>query len=134
MPGWSPLHSGHHKPIQLSSTVLHPKSTSFVHVTAFGALQRVWSRRLREGSSCARTDREFELERIVGWLVDVWGGGLKEEGVEEDEEEGVSGATQDGRAVDTLSEHLTLAREYALLGSYDTAFIFFEGVLAQINK
>lgn len=33
-----------------------------------------------------------------------------------------------------LVEHLTLAREYALLGSYDTAVIFFEGVLSQINK
>ncbi|KAG0603213.1 hypothetical protein M758_10G075600 [Ceratodon purpureus] len=39
-----------------------------------------------------------------------------------------------GGPLDTLSEHLTLAREYALLGSYDTAIIFFEGVLAQINK
>jgi hypothetical protein len=33
-----------------------------------------------------------------------------------------------------IGEHLTLAREYALLGNYDTALIFFEGVLAQINK
>lgn len=33
-----------------------------------------------------------------------------------------------------LSEHLTLAREYALLGNYDTALIFFDGVVAQINK
>lgn len=39
-----------------------------------------------------------------------------------------------GGPLDTLSEQLTLAREYALLGSYDTALIFFEGVLAQINK
>lgn len=39
-----------------------------------------------------------------------------------------------GGPLDTLSEHLTLAREYALLGNYDTAIIFFEGVLAQINK
>ncbi|KAL3689086.1 hypothetical protein R1sor_015395 [Riccia sorocarpa] len=33
-----------------------------------------------------------------------------------------------------LVEHLTLAREYALLGNYDTALIFFDGVIAQINK
>ncbi|KAH9560340.1 hypothetical protein CY35_06G100600 [Sphagnum magellanicum] len=33
-----------------------------------------------------------------------------------------------------IGEHLTLAREYALLGNYDTALIFFDGVLAQINK
>lgn len=39
-----------------------------------------------------------------------------------------------GGPLDTLGEHLTLAREYALLGNYDTAIIFFEGVLAQINK
>lgn len=39
-----------------------------------------------------------------------------------------------GGPLDSLSEQLTLAREYALLGSYDTALIFFEGVLAQINK
>jgi len=39
-----------------------------------------------------------------------------------------------GGPLDTLSEQLTLAREYALLGSYDTALIFFEGVVAQINK
>ncbi|KAG0566218.1 hypothetical protein KC19_7G046700 [Ceratodon purpureus] len=60
--------------------------------------------------------------------------GLLMFGERADEEEGVAGATQDRRAVDTLSEHLTLAREYALLGSYDTAFILFEGVLEQINK
>jgi katanin p60 ATPase-containing subunit A1 len=39
-----------------------------------------------------------------------------------------------GGPLEALSEHLTLAREYALLGNYDTALIFFEGVLAQINK
>lgn len=39
-----------------------------------------------------------------------------------------------GGPLDTLGEHLTLAREYALLGNYDTALIFFEGVHAQINK
>lgn len=39
-----------------------------------------------------------------------------------------------GGALIGLEEHLTLAREYALLGNYDSALIFFEGVHAQINK
>ncbi|KAH0938775.1 hypothetical protein HID58_006236 [Brassica napus] len=33
-----------------------------------------------------------------------------------------------------LQDHLKLAREYALEGSYDTSVIFFDGALAQINK
>eukprot|EP00897_Mesotaenium_endlicherianum_P000826 jgi/Mesen1/10744/ME000901S10097 len=33
-----------------------------------------------------------------------------------------------------VSDQLTLAREYALLGSYDTALVYFDGVIAQINK
>ncbi|XP_010537950.1 PREDICTED: katanin p60 ATPase-containing subunit A1 [Tarenaya hassleriana] len=33
-----------------------------------------------------------------------------------------------------LQDHLKLAREYALEGSYDTAVIFFDGAIAQINK
>ena len=57
--------------------------------------------------------------------MDAKGGGLQ--GDEDDD-------ASMGGPLDTLSEHLTLAREYALLGNYDTAIIFFEGVLAQINK
>ncbi|XP_058074656.1 katanin p60 ATPase-containing subunit A1 isoform X1 [Magnolia sinica] len=33
-----------------------------------------------------------------------------------------------------LQDHLKLAREYALEGLYDTAIIFFDGAIAQINK
>uniref|UniRef100_A0A1J3HPN2 Katanin p60 ATPase-containing subunit A1 n=1 Tax=Noccaea caerulescens TaxID=107243 RepID=A0A1J3HPN2_NOCCA len=33
-----------------------------------------------------------------------------------------------------LQDHLKLAREYALEGSYDTSVIFFDGAIAQINK
>eukprot|EP00898_Chlorokybus_atmophyticus_P002098 jgi/Chlat1/288/Chrsp1S03177 len=33
-----------------------------------------------------------------------------------------------------VAEQLTLAREYALLGSYDAALVYFDGALAQINK
>ncbi|KAL2927165.1 Katanin p60 ATPase-containing subunit A1 [Bienertia sinuspersici] len=33
-----------------------------------------------------------------------------------------------------LQDHLKLAREYALEGLYDTAVIFFDGAIAQINK
>ncbi|CAN8233429.1 unnamed protein product [Cochlearia groenlandica] len=33
-----------------------------------------------------------------------------------------------------LQDHLKLAREYALEGSYDTSSIFFDGAIAQINK
>lgn len=33
-----------------------------------------------------------------------------------------------------LQEHLKLARDYALEGLYDTSIIFFDGVIAQINK
>lgn len=39
-----------------------------------------------------------------------------------------------GSALIGIEEHLTLAREYALLGNYDSALIFFEGVHAQIIK
>ena len=31
-------------------------------------------------------------------------------------------------------DQLTLAREHALLGSYDAALIYFEGVLVQLDK
>lgn len=33
-----------------------------------------------------------------------------------------------------FQDHLKLAREYALEGLYDTSIIFFDGVIAQINK
>ncbi|KAG6545358.1 hypothetical protein Mapa_013207 [Marchantia paleacea] len=39
-----------------------------------------------------------------------------------------------GGPLASVHEHLTCAREYALLGNYDTALIFFDGVIAQINK
>ncbi|XP_024519665.1 katanin p60 ATPase-containing subunit A1 [Selaginella moellendorffii] len=37
-------------------------------------------------------------------------------------------------AIAGLQEHLKLAREYALEGSYDTSIIFYDGAIAQINK
>ncbi|GAQ87424.1 AAA-type ATPase family protein [Klebsormidium nitens] len=33
-----------------------------------------------------------------------------------------------------IIDHMTLAREYALLGQYDTALVCFDGVISQINK
>ncbi|KAG2313717.1 hypothetical protein Bca52824_025274 [Brassica carinata] len=39
-----------------------------------------------------------------------------------------------GNSLAGLQDHLKLAREYALEGSYDTSVIFFDGTLAQINK
>ena len=33
-----------------------------------------------------------------------------------------------------LQDHLKLAREYAIEGVYDTSIIFFDGVIAQINR
>lgn len=33
-----------------------------------------------------------------------------------------------------ISENVKLAREYALLGSYDTAMVYYQGVLDQMNK
>lgn len=37
-------------------------------------------------------------------------------------------------ALTGVADQLTLAREHALLGSYDAALIYFDGVIAQINK
>lgn len=39
-----------------------------------------------------------------------------------------------GSSLSGLQDHLKLAREYALEGLYDTAIIFFDGAIAQINK
>ncbi|XVF74653.1 hypothetical protein PTKIN_Ptkin13bG0128300 [Pterospermum kingtungense] len=39
-----------------------------------------------------------------------------------------------GNSLAGLQDHLKLAREYALEGLYDTSIIFFDGVIAQINK
>lgn len=33
-----------------------------------------------------------------------------------------------------ISENVKLAREYALLGNYDSAMVYYQGVLDQINK
>jgi hypothetical protein len=33
-----------------------------------------------------------------------------------------------------IIDHMTLAREYALLGQYDTALVCLDGVISQINK
>ncbi|XP_057473439.1 katanin p60 ATPase-containing subunit A1 [Actinidia eriantha] len=39
-----------------------------------------------------------------------------------------------GTSLAGLQDHLKLAREYAIEGVYDTSIIFFDGVIAQINK
>ncbi|XP_031101592.1 katanin p60 ATPase-containing subunit A1 [Ipomoea triloba] len=39
-----------------------------------------------------------------------------------------------GTSLAGLQDHLKLAREYAIEGLYDTAIIFFDGAVAQINK
>ncbi|CAN1761641.1 Katanin p60 ATPase-containing subunit A1 [Linum perenne] len=39
-----------------------------------------------------------------------------------------------GTSLAGVQDHLKLAREYALEGLYDTAIIFFDGAIAQINK
>lgn len=33
-----------------------------------------------------------------------------------------------------ISENVKLAREYALLGNYDSAMVYYQGVLDQMNK
>lgn len=33
-----------------------------------------------------------------------------------------------------ISDNVKLAREYALLGNYDSAMVYYQGVLDQINK
>uniref|UniRef100_M4CH78 Katanin p60 ATPase-containing subunit A1 n=1 Tax=Brassica campestris TaxID=3711 RepID=M4CH78_BRACM len=44
------------------------------------------------------------------------------------------GSTSSNNSLSGLQDHLKLAREYALEGSYDTSVIFFDGAIAQINK
>lgn len=39
-----------------------------------------------------------------------------------------------GASLAGLQDHVKLAREYAVEGLYDTAIIFFDGAIAQINK
>ena len=36
--------------------------------------------------------------------------------------------------MDEIVENVKMAREYALLGNYDTALVYFQGVLQQIQK
>lgn len=43
-------------------------------------------------------------------------------------------ASMGGASLAGLQDHLKLAREYAIEGLYDTAIIFFDGAVAQINK
>lgn len=36
--------------------------------------------------------------------------------------------------MDEIVENVKMAREYALLGNYDTSLVYFQGVLQQIQK
>jgi katanin p60 ATPase-containing subunit A1 len=36
--------------------------------------------------------------------------------------------------MDEIVDNVKMAREYALLGNYDTALVYFQGVLQQIQK
>ncbi|CAI8619255.1 unnamed protein product [Vicia faba] len=79
-----------------------------------------------------------------GGNVELGGSGTSRNATLANDEEGVSsGAEFDDDAQDTdeidgddvgLQEHVKLARDYALEGLYDTSIIFFDGVVAQINR
>ena len=46
----------------------------------------------------------------------------------------VIGSSNEKMADEDLADQLQLAREYSLLGNYETAMVYFDGVLATIQK